>query len=57
MPKLEANVEKLKQTIVKLHSVHQAGVKGLRAAYQTEVKRLCGLHSTEIERKDTFLQG
>ena len=56
VPKLETEVEELKQTIPKLRSIHQAKVEGLRAAHQTEVERLRGLHSAEIECKDTFCE-
>ena len=52
--KLKAEVEELKHTIAKLHSLYQAEVEGICAAHQTEVERLRGLHSAEIECKDTF---
>ena len=54
MPKLEAEVDELKQNISKLRNVHQAEIEGLCTAHQAEVERLCGLHSVEIEHKNFF---
>ena len=45
MPKLDAEVKEIKQTIAKLLSVHQAKVEGFHAAHQTKVEKLRGLHS------------
>ena len=56
MPKIEAEVEELKQTIAKLCSFHKAEVEGLRPSHQTEAERLRGLYSMKIERKDTFFK-
>ena len=54
VPKLEAEVDELKQNISKLRNVHQAELEGLCISHQAEVERLCGLHSVEIERKNSF---
>ena len=56
VPQLKAKVDELKQTILKLHSVHEAEVEGLRTAHQAEVKILRDLHSVEIEHKDSFYE-
>ena len=56
VPKLEVEVDELKQNISKLRNGHQAEVKGLCTAHQAEVERLRGLHSTEIERKNSFCE-
>ena len=44
VPKLEAEVDELKQNISKLCNVHQAEVERLRTAHRAEVERLHGLH-------------
>ena len=49
-------MEELKQTIAKIHSVHQAEIEELHTAYLREVERLRGLHSAELERKDSFYE-
>ena len=54
MPKLDAEVKELKQTIAKLLSVHHAKVEGFHATHQTKVEKLRGLHSAELEPKMLF---
>ena len=56
VPKLEAEVDELKQNILKLCKFHQAEVEGLRTAHQVEVERLHDLHSVEIESKNSFYE-
>ena len=56
VPKLEVEVNELKQTISRLRNVHQAEAEGLRTAHQVEVERLSDLHLAEIERKDFFCE-
>ena len=54
MPKLEVEVDELKQTMSRLRSVHQAEVEGFHVVHEAKVERLRNLHSAEIERKDAF---
>ena len=56
IPQLKVEVDELKQTILKLHSVHLAEVEGLCTAHQAEVKILRDLHSVEIKHKDSFYE-
>ena len=56
MPKLEAEVDELKQTMSRLRNVHQAEVEGFHAVHEAKVERLRNLHSAEIEQKDAFYE-
>ena len=54
--KLKVELDELKQNILRLCNVHQAEVKGLHTAHQVMVERLHGLHSEDIECKNSFCE-